>query len=101
MTWPKLPAIHNKEKQDFANPQSDAIEGTAKSTSNILQPPTQILQAPGTSQKIPRDKAPFDSETSEMLEILTTIKTIKQEFVTCKTFMDKVILILTRLGHYV
>lgn len=42
-----------------------------------------------------------DLATAEMLEILNTIKTIKNEFTNCKTFMEKVILILTHLGHYV
>lgn len=42
-----------------------------------------------------------DYEISEMLEILTALKALKQDFIKCKTFMDKVILILTHLGHYV
>lgn len=42
-----------------------------------------------------------DSATAEMLEILSTIKSLKTEFGKCNTFMDKVILILTHLGRYV
>lgn len=46
-------------------------------------------------------KTTQDLETMEMLEILSTLQSIKQEFIKCKTFMEKVILILTHLGHYV
>jgi hypothetical protein len=42
-----------------------------------------------------------DSSTHEMLEILTTIKYLKQDFMQCETFMDKVILILSKLDNYV
>lgn len=42
-----------------------------------------------------------DPATAEMLEILNVIKSIKSEFTTCTNMMDKVILVLTHLGHYV
>ncbi|KAJ8710422.1 hypothetical protein PYW07_009788 [Mythimna separata] len=42
-----------------------------------------------------------DQTTADMLAILMTIKSIKSQFVTCNSMMDKVILILTHLGKYV
>lgn len=48
-----------------------------------------------------RTNMPQDTMTSEMLEILSTIKTLKKDYIKCDTFMDKVILILSHLGHYV
>lgn len=41
-----------------------------------------------------------DDTTKEMLQILTVIKTIKGQFVQCKTMLDKVTLILSHLGQY-
>lgn len=41
-----------------------------------------------------------DSTTNEMLKILAAIKNLKQEFIKCDSFMDKVILILSHVGHY-
>ncbi|CAG9115444.1 unnamed protein product [Plutella xylostella] len=39
----------------------------------------------------------FDSTTTEILQILTVIKNIKQQFTACNTMVDKVILVLTNL----
>lgn len=43
----------------------------------------------------------FDDSTKQMLHILTIIKTIRSEFINCKTMIDKVVLVLTHLGQYV
>lgn len=45
--------------------------------------------------------SPHDDATTEMLQILTTIKTIKEDFIKCDNFLDKVALILNHLGRYV
>jgi len=42
-----------------------------------------------------------DETTSDMLAILMTIKSIKSQFISCNSMMDKVILIMTHLGQYV
>lgn len=42
-----------------------------------------------------------DQNTTDMLAILMTIKSIKSQFVLCDNMMDKVILILRHLGQYV
>lgn len=42
-----------------------------------------------------------DQATADMLAILMTIKSIKNQFIGCNNMMDKVILILTNLGQYV
>lgn len=42
-----------------------------------------------------------DQATADMLNILMTLKSIKSQFLACNNMMDKVILILTKLGQYV
>lgn len=42
-----------------------------------------------------------DESTKEMLDILMTIRSLKNEFLNCTNMMDKVILVVSRLGHYV
>lgn len=49
----------------------------------------------------PLGDVPLDQSTSEMLCILKTIKSLKDQFIACDNMMDKVILILTHLGQYV
>lgn len=49
----------------------------------------------------PEPHADQDSTTKQMLEILGVIKTIRGQFSECNTMFDKVILILTHLGHYI
>lgn len=44
---------------------------------------------------------PDDPSTKEMLEILTCVKNLKPQFSACESMLDKVMLILTHLGHYV
>lgn len=65
------------------------IQGNATGTDDI--PNKSIAMIP---------KHP-DNTTAEMLEILTTIKTLKHQFLACTTMIDKVILIMTHLGHCV
>lgn len=43
----------------------------------------------------------YDDTTIEMLQILNVIKNIKDEFHSCNSMVDKVILVLTKLGKYV
>ncbi|KAJ2939401.1 hypothetical protein O0L34_g10833 [Tuta absoluta] len=42
-----------------------------------------------------------DAATKEMLDILMVIRSIKKQFMSCTSTLEKVILVLTRLGHYV
>lgn len=42
-----------------------------------------------------------DDSTSEMLQILSVIRKIKDQFTTCDSMVDKVILVLTHLGQYI
>lgn len=79
----------------------------AQVTAHVKQPEVakapvvqQISSLPTNSKEDHLDPQ-RDTATNEMLQILCTIKTLKQEFTQCETFMDKVILILTKLGHYV
>lgn len=52
------------------------------------------------SVKIPAASSQ-DQATSEMLNILMTLRSIKKEFILCSSMMDKVILILSHLGQHV
>lgn len=63
----------------------------ASSTNPEEQPP----------QQIPTLNLGQDPTTQEMLDILRTIQTMKSKFLQCNSFLDKVVLILTHLGHYV
>lgn len=51
--------------------------------------------------------APKDPEsahndvTKEILDVLSTVRELKSKFVGCKTILDKVMLVLTHLGHCV
>lgn len=45
--------------------------------------------------------AKSDNTLDEILEILTIIKNIKSQFMTCTSLTDKIILIIKHLGHYV
>lgn len=59
-------------------------------------------EIPGLQSKIAKvTDTPQDEAITEMLHILTTLRTIKKEFTSCKSMMDKVILILSHLGQHV
>lgn len=62
--------------------------------------PWNSVAAANTQNTAPKDSSQ-DQATTDMLAILMTIKTIKSQFLGCRSMMDKVILILTHLGQYV
>lgn len=86
---PPKPIISRSECQPTGSPLTPTIP--------TLRKQAQLIQRAGATTTT----KPHDYETMEMLEILTTIQSIKQEFSKCKTFMEKVILIVTHLGHHV
>lgn len=47
------------------------------------------------------DNKPMDSITSEILEIMETIKKIRAEFQSCNSMFDKIMLVLKHLGHHI
>lgn len=93
-------------------PSSQAVEAE---TAPMLKAPIKPQEANKTSLTIEEltststshhpvsfaQKSPQDPEMAEMLDILSVIQSMKREFTKCKTFMEKVVLILTHLGHYV
>lgn len=92
----------NKPQLPIRQHNARAIQETSEWKNKSKQPANPITY----SKLIPTAdtgdrKTSHDSLTGEMLEILTTIQSIKIEFSRCKTFMDKVILILSHLGQYV
>lgn len=91
-------------------PADNRIETLISPDMNISEKPSGPSQLSKTLKKQAQPSTlvgataeiiPYDPETMEMLEILTTIQSIKKEFIKCENFMQKVILILTHLGHYV
>ncbi|CAH0714200.1 unnamed protein product, partial [Brenthis ino] len=94
MSWAK---VASSGKKDQTRPRPVTPVDVAKKT--LLR--NTAFSQHDTNTSDPVAKTSQDFEASEMLEILTVIKSIKKEFAKCKTFMDKVILILTHLGHYV
>lgn len=66
------------------------------------KPFEEIPKIPDTPQLTSKGNVnAFDQVTSEMLDILSVIRTIKNKFVSCSSPLEKVILILKHLGHYV
>lgn len=103
---------------NIAKSKIDRLQGFEPTTTAFHKPEARIPEGEHTkplksklvtqqAQQTSTDAAPVeqfhtqDFATTEMLEILNTIHSIKQEFTKCKTFMEKVILVLTHLGHYV
>lgn len=72
-------------------PQGHAWTNTAFTTEAVkAAPSTKLNEVPCA-----------DPAISEMLQILNVLKSIKTQFKSCVTMMDKVILVLTNLGQYV
>lgn len=103
-TWAQVVGVKNRQSR-----LNDPYTQDTNTSSDLLQSHNHGVSASDeiqTERETPKPtfipKIPtHDSVTAEMLDILNTIKTIKNEFTNCTTFMDKVILILTHLGHYV
>lgn len=82
-------------------PRGAALDGRTWAAVTASQ--EHRTQISGTEVPL-RTSAPVghsDNTTAEMLKILSTIKSLKHEFLSCHTMLDKVVLILTHLGHYV
>lgn len=89
-TW--APAEPNAKKTSFAdNPLPINVPTNLRNP--VLAHNSKETQQPGQGR--------LDACTSEMLHIFNIIKSLKQEFLACKTMLDKVILILNHLGQYV
>lgn len=65
--------------------------------------PLRLNDQPALFSEKAASKKPLleDKTTIEMLEILAIIKTIRGQFIECKTMLDKVVMILTHLGQYI
>lgn len=85
---PITPQVPNKVHTDGRS-WAEVASGDILTTSK----PTSELPKSSTMQQ--------DQASKEMLDILMTIKSLKQQFLDCTSMMDKVILILTHLGQYV
>jgi hypothetical protein len=101
----------------------DKIKAPAKKTPNvstrtlpISQPAVPITSDTGASSSSwaaavknapvsPRCEQPTieqsESAVGEMLSILKVIQNLKQQFQSCTSMIDKVVLVVTHLGHYV
>lgn len=65
----------------------------SKQTSHQEPPPVQEIPTPLQPKE--------DQDIKDMLEILQTLKKIKNQFTACTSMLEKVMLILTHLGRYV
>lgn len=104
-----------KKKVDLNTKPNPAI--TTKPSNNIGPTPTFPVQTvpkhPRPLQNSTKPNGPtcdeslvieaprLDGATEEILQIMNVIKRIKQDFISCNTMLDKVILVLTHLGKYV
>lgn len=83
-------------------PRSATLDGrtwaTAATRQDTCNHSATSLPMPSTSGLPPGQS---DNTTTEMLKILSTIKSLKHQFLACHSMIDRVILILTHLGHYV
>lgn len=66
----------------------------------ILEPETSVKARQQVILPIPPD-INNDSCTTEMLEILKSIKSLKTQFISCTSMLEKIILVISHLGHYV
>lgn len=74
------------------------IGTTRKTFADVV---TNKTTTPPETQETTQNPLLGDSSTKEMLEILLTIKKLKNQFIACTSMLDKVMLILTHLGQYV
>lgn len=75
--FPYLPSNNNSKGQAWKSTPMD--DGLRTNTANLSS----------------------DQATEEMLTILKTIQSLKNQFLSCNSMMDKIILIITHLGCYV
>lgn len=91
---PLGPRIPSTNQFTWAQVASNSIGlAGSKSSINDFQPPQQ--HHPKFINQVP------DPTVMEMLQILNVLRSIKSEFLECKSMLDKVILILSHLGHSV
>lgn len=84
-----------------------AVDGRSwvQVTKSVKQPESESLKTSQHDVKFPRNNPDpsdvHDPTVLEMLQILNTLKSIKAQYLSCTSMLDKVTLILTHLGHYV
>lgn len=88
-------AVYSAKQSQHREPQTECNPAEPVNTTRLLHGITTNV-AGGVNA----DPQLQDADTKEMLQILTTIKALKQEFRKCTSFMDKVILIMSHVGHY-
>lgn len=78
---------------------ANIARGTPKASSSNTKPKSS---KPASSQQEPSSNFLIDDPvTTEMLNLLTILRSIKNQFTSCTSTLDKFMLILTHLSHYV
>lgn len=99
------PQPHHAREVPKPQPQAPNITKSTDSNrkwSDVLRGqnnPPQAKTQEFEECRIPKDT--HDDDTSEMLNILKTLKILKNEFKACTSMLDKVVLVLSHLGQYV
>lgn len=89
-----------KKKEERQNPVKNQPTFNANRNAGISW--AEVTR--GVSKEVPRASSTTpepDVITQDIMAILQVIKTIKSEFASCSTMLDKVMLVLSRLGQYV
>jgi hypothetical protein len=101
----KTPAIKSQKgpiNTVLSQPAKPATARTALSTGSWAAVAAKAVPAPAApNQENVLQEGATDPAVGEMLRILKIIRNLKQEFLTCSSMLDKVMLIMTHLGHYV
>lgn len=89
----KEPSAKNYQPRTNGRSYTDVVQNKCleKSEINPAVPPLKTNDSKFTNDEV----------TSEMLDILSVISNIKNKFVSCSSPLEKVILVLKHLGHYV
>lgn len=88
-------------------PTGKPVTGPLKSWANIaaLRNPRSAVQAnscePGPSTTTIQNLTETDQATKEMLDIFIAVRKLKDQFRSCDSMFDKVLLVLTHLAQYV
>lgn len=93
-----------KEREKYLRITRDRqVQNKATTTNKIATKTGTTDDRPWSSiaANKPQNPGGKDQTSEDMLAILRTIKSIKDQFLSCNNMMDKVILILTYLGQYV
>ncbi|KOB64714.1 Gag-like protein [Operophtera brumata] len=94
-------AVSSATQPQLLERQMERKPSESVKTTHLLHGPTAILGEKNAEHQLQDAEHQLqDADTKEMLQILSAIKALKHEFRKCVSYMDKVILIMSHVGHY-